>query len=424
MDAQLQQAAGSRAMSPLREVLDDYLSTGKGRHQKIKGGDWKGLQLKQQRATLARCTRGHEDLLALSVDRAALDRMRAASGTPRTRGENATALRGLLRWGYAQGYFSAEQSVLLPVNVPDIPGTVMGRPAPTRRRRDRAVGQHPDFIAPEDAPSIDQLCALRGELGAVFPAWGELAVEFAADAGPRWGEQFQLTADDVRALVGRAVDKPQAQAILTLLESGEPDRVVVLAAELASGVTMLHSGAGRGPSGLRLSAGTRRSSGVTGARAQSSCPHQAVRRGTSCYWARPSFCVLNRGCRPHGPAPEGPPNAVQKVGKPTRPGSPAGGPAGPRGVKQPQHRPASIGCTTQRRTLACRHSTTSHRRIRDQLAPSGRQPHRGATGGTEPSQIPGRFTVLIWVGHGASVPVPVFLAALCGWACTSPPRPR
>jgi hypothetical protein len=39
------------------------------------------------------------------------------------------------------------------------------------------------------------------ELGArfqtEFPLWGRLGVELAADAGPRWGEQFQLTAHDV-----------------------------------------------------------------------------------------------------------------------------------------------------------------------------------------------------------------------------------
>lgn len=205
LDAELQQSVGALSMSTLKEVLTVYLSTGKGRHQKIKGGDWSRSQLKQQRAQLKRCTRGHLELLAMSVDRVALDRMRAASGTPRTRSENATALRGLLRWGYAQGYFSAEQAELLPANVPDIPGTVKGTQAPARRRRARAVGQHPDFIAPEDAPSVPQLEALGGALAAVFPAWGELAVELAADAGPRWGELFQLTADDVRPLVDRAL---------------------------------------------------------------------------------------------------------------------------------------------------------------------------------------------------------------------------
>lgn len=38
---------------------------------------------------------------------------------------------------------------------------------------------------------------LGRELSRAFPAWGRLAPEFAANCGPRWGEQFQLTADDV-----------------------------------------------------------------------------------------------------------------------------------------------------------------------------------------------------------------------------------
>lgn len=35
---QLERAAGGRAMTPLAEILEDYLSTGVGRHGKIRGG--------------------------------------------------------------------------------------------------------------------------------------------------------------------------------------------------------------------------------------------------------------------------------------------------------------------------------------------------------------------------------------------------
>lgn len=196
LDASLQRAAGGRAVFTLEEIVDDYLSSPVGRNQKT-GGDWSSGQVKQVRAKLRRCLRGFEAHRAMDVDRDVLDLMRRAGGTRTTRKENATVLRGLLRWGYQQGYFTAAQSELLPTNVTDLVGTVLGTEAPKRGRNSRAVGASAEYIGDEDAPSPDQIRALGDQFEELFPSWGRLAVELAAAAGPRWGEQYQLTADDI-----------------------------------------------------------------------------------------------------------------------------------------------------------------------------------------------------------------------------------
>lgn len=183
-------------MTPLSEVVADYLSSRVGRNAKT-GKDWGHSQLNQMRSKLKRCLRGHAKLLAMQVDRPALDRMRSQAGTRRTRRENATALRGLLRWGATQGYFTPEQAELLPTNVYDLAGAVFGTEAPPRRRRVRQVGESEDYQANEDAPGGAQIVCLGEQLALALPKWGRLAAELAADAGARWGELFQLTAGDV-----------------------------------------------------------------------------------------------------------------------------------------------------------------------------------------------------------------------------------
>lgn len=195
ISAWLGQAAGGKAMATLKAITDDYLSSGVGRNQKT-GGDWSESQLTQMRPKIARVIRGHGHRLGMDVDRQLLDRMRSQAGTRNTRRENATALRGLLRWGATQGYFTAEQAELLPVRVYDLAGDVAGTAAPKRRTRVRNVGESQIYISTEDAPCTQQIDALARAL--VLPmGTGRLAVELAADAGARWGEQYQLTADDV-----------------------------------------------------------------------------------------------------------------------------------------------------------------------------------------------------------------------------------
>ena len=49
----------------------------------------------------------------MDLDRSLLDRMRSQAGTRRTRRENATALRGLLRWGATQ-----DEGALVTLTVP------------------------------------------------------------------------------------------------------------------------------------------------------------------------------------------------------------------------------------------------------------------------------------------------------------------
>lgn len=193
--ATLRRAAGGKAMTPLSDIVAEYLSSPQGRNGKT-GGDWGRSQLKQMRAKLKRCLRGHTTVLAMEVDRDLLDRMRSQAGTRRTRRENATALRGLLRWGASKGYFTAEQAELLPTNVYDLTQQVSGTEAPPRRHRSRSVGESEDYIADEDAPSGPQIIALGEQLQLLLP-WGRLAPELAADCGARWGEMFQLTAYDV-----------------------------------------------------------------------------------------------------------------------------------------------------------------------------------------------------------------------------------
>ena len=60
----------------------------------------------------------------------------------------------------------------------------------------RNVGESADYVCGEDAPSRQQILAL-GDTLKLPMGTGLLVAELAADAGPRWGELFQVTADDV-----------------------------------------------------------------------------------------------------------------------------------------------------------------------------------------------------------------------------------
>jgi hypothetical protein len=184
--AALHRAAGGKAMTPLREIVADYLSSPLGRNQKT-GGDWEGGQLTQTRTKLNKSLRGHEDRLAMEVDRQLLDKMRSEAGTRRTRKENATALRGLLRWGATQRYFTAEQAELLPPNVIDIVGDVMGTEAPRRRDRARRVGDSEEYIGVEDAPDRAQIVELGARFQNEFPLWVAAGRRTGRGRGPALG---------------------------------------------------------------------------------------------------------------------------------------------------------------------------------------------------------------------------------------------
>jgi integrase len=199
-DAELSRSTGPRAATPLGEVGDAYTATGVGRNQHYRRTgrrDWTETHRIQTRRKIARALDGFEDVLCWEVDRPLLDKARAQGGTEQMVQDLTSALRGLLRWGHPEGYFSAGQAQLLPDRSPLVKPVRPSTPAPSRRAQVREAGASPDFIRPEDAPSNDLVRALGQQLNEVFPRWGRLAAELAAYCGPRWGEQFQLTAHDV-----------------------------------------------------------------------------------------------------------------------------------------------------------------------------------------------------------------------------------
>lgn len=196
IDEGLRRATGPQALTTLGEIMTEYVSTGEGRNEKTHG-DWTPSYHAQTRQVLARSLRGFENRPALELDRVLADRIRAQAGTRRTVGANTSRLRSFLRWGNTRGYFSATQVEMLPYQAAEVSPAVIGTAAPRRRSSGRHVGQSEKYVRSEDAPSARQVVRVGDELQAHFPSWGKLAVELAASSGPRWGEQFQLTANDL-----------------------------------------------------------------------------------------------------------------------------------------------------------------------------------------------------------------------------------
>lgn len=195
--ATIHRAAGPTGGTPIVEVIAEYVSTPIGRKQGPDGGDWTDTYQTQVRRALNRCATALRDgQPCWDIDRGLADTMRAQAGTSRVVTENTRALRGFLRWGHEEGYFSAEQAELLPRNAAKVKAARKGTAAPVRRRKGRRVEESETYIRDEDAPSAAQVVRLGEELAKAFPAWGRLAPEFAAGCGLRWGEQFQLTAYD------------------------------------------------------------------------------------------------------------------------------------------------------------------------------------------------------------------------------------
>jgi integrase len=150
--------------------------------------------------------------------------MRAQAGTPTTVAENTSALRGLLRWGAMHGYFSLEQSDLLPQRCLPVAPASPSPARPPRRRPDREVGEHEDYIRDEDAPSVAQVAAVGDSLQSRL-ANGRLSAEVAAEVGLRWGEQFQLTDRDITVVDGVVMVRVIAQVNWAARRSaGDPVR--------------------------------------------------------------------------------------------------------------------------------------------------------------------------------------------------------
>lgn len=195
VDRRLARAAGPAAMTPLRDAFAEYLVAGCSPYT---DRPWRRSTRAQIEDNLGRILRGHEDVLALDLDRALCDRMRAQAGTTNMVRINTTVLRAFLLWGYrhSPGYFTAEQAEYLSPGVVMPRPALAGTPAPRRRQTTRRVGQSSDYMEDEDAPSAAQVVALGEALAELVGPWGRLAPEVAANCGPRWGEQFQLTTDD------------------------------------------------------------------------------------------------------------------------------------------------------------------------------------------------------------------------------------
>jgi integrase len=196
IDARLAMAAGPCAVTTLAQLVGQYLAEGTSPYT---GEPWQRSYRQQLEDTLLRTIRSHEYFRAMDLDRGLCDTLRAQGGTRRMVVQNTSALRGFLLWGYQHRnrYLTAAQAELLPRGAVLPNPSILGTAMPQRRRRARAVGEHPGYVREEDAPGRAQVIALSTQLARCFPSWGELAPELAANAGPRWGEQFQLTAADV-----------------------------------------------------------------------------------------------------------------------------------------------------------------------------------------------------------------------------------
>ena len=138
----------------------------------------------------------------MDVTRDLCDRMRAQAGTKHHGAHQHQLLRAFLHWGEQHGYFTPLQAELLPhacsMPAPAIRRSLYGPTRPPRHDRARMNGQAGDLTSPRRTlRHANGSSPWRAELKKRFPNWGALAPELAASSGPRWGEQFRLTAYDV-----------------------------------------------------------------------------------------------------------------------------------------------------------------------------------------------------------------------------------
>ena len=200
---------------------------------------------------LKRATAGYADVKLIALDRKLVDAMRAQAGTGAPVRENTPALRLLLRWGHRKGLLDTATGELLGSSAPAVEPTgpkCAASTAPARRRTARRVGASVLFV--EDAPPLAEVRALRDQIQALQPRWGALSVELAGGCGPRWGEQFQLTAYDVLesaevveiqinwqidAKAKRKEDGDAKQPDLRKLPKGEKTRVTTVPATSQTG---------------------------------------------------------------------------------------------------------------------------------------------------------------------------------------------
>ncbi|WP_222272349.1 hypothetical protein [Modestobacter marinus] len=211
IDARVGSAAGPLAVTTLEVMVKQFLLEARSPYKTKK--HWPNSYKTQIEDQMHRCVRLHEHYRAMDVDRALCDSMRAQGGTSNMVRQNTTALRAFLLWGFQKKYFTAAQAELLPRGGSHPAPTILGTEMPARRRQDRHVGQDETYVQDEDAPSAGQVIALRAEFAGARPAWGALAVELGCGSGPRWGEEFQLTAYDVHLGGCCRADQPSTKKI-------------------------------------------------------------------------------------------------------------------------------------------------------------------------------------------------------------------
>lgn len=193
----LSRAASPHAVVSMHDIVEAYLAQGRSPYKNKPV--WQQTHMDQLRNSLTRSIEGDENLQAMDITREVLDRMRARGGTDNMVKAYTSALRGLLRWGYqaSEHYFSPQQAELLPKGGVRPAPTSPSQVRPYRNTGVRLSGDSIDYISNEDAPDAPLTVSLGDTLQDYFTSWGRLGVEFAANAGARWGEQFQLTAYDI-----------------------------------------------------------------------------------------------------------------------------------------------------------------------------------------------------------------------------------
>lgn len=205
INASLSSTANPYALTPLPELVRAFIEEGTSPYPSKQTGKlekWKPAQRENVRKALARCLRNHEHCRPVDLlpDRELVDAMRAQGGTYAVVRSNTSALRAFLTWLGRKRYITWQQAEMLPDKAltpePTLPRrSVLIRDAGPRTSM-RQNGAAHLYVRDEDAPSRQQVEALSRAMSDLVPAWGELAPEFAAGTGARWGEQFQLTADD------------------------------------------------------------------------------------------------------------------------------------------------------------------------------------------------------------------------------------
>jgi len=192
-DASLSKRKGKLGKQTLSSCLDDYLT-----HPRM------GLRGRAILTTNSFVQRGNRLKRALKLSNLSklscqdfdidqIDLFRSVASTNRIEREVTIDLRALLVWGQRAGYFSKEQVLLLPRGA---------HPVQVREDGDRGrrkVSSEPGnrrVVTNDHAPTHKQVDALATATQK-YDANGELAVQFAAGTGLRWGEQWALTVNDL-----------------------------------------------------------------------------------------------------------------------------------------------------------------------------------------------------------------------------------